>query len=498
MAYTPQQLAIIADLEASTDGSPIDVDDFLNGEAVEALTWNSRQSLEEALFTRLWHRVGQRYLKPALGILETDLENSVIIKLNQASTAYQMPPGGIPATDLNISWKAPVTNLTALNAVVSPLVGDVRYVNAEAEIFKFTGSQWERENQPAGGGGNNPLTTTGLNYGYLSGFVRNDNVVNAFSSGTIPCAASSTTYIEVSSGAIVSSTNAGFTSGKIPLAVVTTDATSITSFSDKRDALLALTGSGRLRINTFTAGSPTQAIFPLNFNASNPAELLLFANGTAIDPSYYSWTTPGNNLTISPALSAGTRLMVIGGEFLENPDQMGIMTHFEQIGISDGVTTDYQLPIDGPEEYVVLGYGQHAIRNLDYVRISLMGVPYIQFLPGRIPPTGVNILASVATFTSITPSVALLDHLAEDPDGHLGLDYAYKAGRIRSGATVVSVGASVITLTASSTNFIQCSSLGVVNANTVGFSVGNIPIAEVTTDALSILVANDKRTWLVV
>jgi hypothetical protein len=494
MAYTPEQLAIIAQLEGSVDGTPIDIDDFIDGENVEALTWNSRQSLDEALFTRIWSRIGERYLKPVLGVPEADLDNNVVVKLNAGYTAYQKPPGGIPASDLDISWKAPVANLTALNALTGNLDGDVRYVISEQELYKFVANKWLEVNDEEGGGSQDPSTTSGLTYGYRGGSVRIDNNLVFFSGGTIVLQANTLNYIEVDNSGVVTSNFIGFSSSRVPLAEVTTNGSSIVLVNDRRDALISglPAGGGRLKVNQFTAGSPTQSNFILDFS-SNPNEIMLFLDGTLVT-SNYNWTLIANNLNILPALDEGTVLTVVGAESVVNNSVAGAMGHLQLIGISDGIQTDYPLPGPGAEEFIVLGYAQQAIRNVDYIRITILGDPYIQFI--NIPPLGVYIHASVS-MNIATVDPALVGFLEENADFHSGLNYAFKAGRVRNGATVISVASGTILLTASSTNYVEVDNTGTVLANTVGFTIGAIPLALATTNATNITLVQDQRTWLV-
>lgn len=141
MAYTTEQQAKINELEASTDGTPIDVGVYFDGEPVAEETWNTRQSLLDGLFTRLWYRITQRYLKPALGIPKTDLTNNVQISLGAADTAYQKPGPGIPASDLNIRWRDPVANLAALPASGNT-TGDVRLTVDTGIIYWWDSSAW--------------------------------------------------------------------------------------------------------------------------------------------------------------------------------------------------------------------------------------------------------------------------------------------------------------------------------------------------------------------
>jgi hypothetical protein len=93
-------------------------------------------------------------------------------------------------------------------------------------------------------------------------------------------------------------------------------------------------------------------------------------------------------------------------------------------------------------------------------------------------------------------SLALAD-FAEDPDNHSGLDFAYKAGKIRDDNVVNIVSADTITLTDDDTNYIEIlPSTGVISANIIGFSPGKIPLFEVITVSAAIDTVTDKRAFI--
>lgn len=86
--------------------------------------------------------------------------------------------------------------------------------------------------------------------------------------------------------------------------------------------------------------------------------------------------------------------------------------------------------------------------------------------------------------------------LANDPSTTTGLTYGYRAGRIRSDNVVTDVVAGTVALTASATNYVECTPpTGVVTANTTGFTAGRLPMATVVTGVSSITTITDKRVW---
>jgi YD repeat-containing protein len=85
----------------------------------------------------------------------------------------------------------------------------------------------------------------GLNFYYKAGKVRNDSTIYETSSGHVTCASSQSNYIEVDpASGTVSVNQTGFTSGRIPLYLVVTGASGITTITDKRTWAIYGAGGG--------------------------------------------------------------------------------------------------------------------------------------------------------------------------------------------------------------------------------------------------------------
>ncbi len=82
---------------------------------------------------------------------------------------------------------------------------------------------------------------------------------------------------------------------------------------------------------------------------------------------------------------------------------------------------------------------------------------------------------------------------ANNPNTTSGLTYGYYGASIYSNGANVALANGTIALTASTTNYVQRTALGVVSVNTVGFTVGLIPMAQVVTGASTITSITDKR-----
>jgi len=89
-----------------------------------------------------------------------------------------------------------------------------------------------------------------------------------------------------------------------------------------------------------------------------------------------------------------------------------------------------------------------------------------------------------------------LQDYANDTGTTTGLTYGYKAGSIRSDIIISATSAGTVLLTASTTNYVEVSPLGVVSKNVIGFTSGAFPLAIVVTDVSSITSLTDKRGFV--
>lgn len=99
----------------------------------------------------------------------------------------------------------------------------------------------------------------------------------------------------------------------------------------------------------------------------------------------------------------------------------------------------------------------------------------------------------------ISDKTLLIDDLRDfAPSDGGGLDLSVAAGRIRNNITITDKAAQTVSLTASTTNYVELDSLGVASANTSAFTASRIPVAQVVTGVSTITTIADKRTWVVV
>lgn len=86
------------------------------------------------------------------------------------------------------------------------------------------------------------------------------------------------------------------------------------------------------------------------------------------------------------------------------------------------------------------------------------------------------------------------DQWANDPLLTAGLNYFYRGGVGWSGTLYTSVAAGSVALTDDDVNYVEHTLAGVVSANVVGFSVDQVPMAEVTTADGAITALVDRRS----
>lgn len=74
-----------------------------------------------------------------------------------------------------------------------------------------------------------------------------------------------------------------------------------------------------------------------------------------------------------------------------------------------------------------------------------------------------------------------------------GLIFGYYGGEMLVDGVLTNIADSTLTLTASVTNYVEATRAGVVSKNSTGFTAGQTPLYEVTTDTGSITAINDRR-----
>lgn len=116
--------------------------------------------------------------------------------------------------------------------------------------------------------------SSGLDFYYKGGKVRNDNVVTTTVDGYVTLANNDVSYIELNpADGVVSANTTGFTTGKIPLYQVTTSGGAITEALDKRAWLSAGSGEGGAGHTQNTDTGSTSPDFTLNQDeAGAPSE----------------------------------------------------------------------------------------------------------------------------------------------------------------------------------------------------------------------------------
>jgi hypothetical protein len=90
--------------------------------------------------------------------------------------------------------------------------------------------------------GRNYVTTSGLVWGYLGGRILVDGVSTLIGNATVTLTASTTNYVEVTRAGVVSVNTTAFTPGRIPLYVIVTGVSTVTSYNDVRPITVGTMG----------------------------------------------------------------------------------------------------------------------------------------------------------------------------------------------------------------------------------------------------------------
>ena len=116
-----------------------------------------------------------------------------------------------------------------------------------------------------------------------------------------------------------------------------------------------------------------------------------------------------------------------------------------------------------------------------------------------------DMLTSAAKSTTYTKVADRLEAIEQGQDvfssyyaqnlPHSGLNFKYKAGKVRNDAAITDTPAGQVALTNAATNYVEVNPAdGTVSANTTSFTSGRIPLYQVTTAGGAIGTVTDKRT----
>jgi hypothetical protein len=108
------------------------------------------------------------------------------------------------------------------------------------------------------------------------------------------------------------------------------------------------------------------------------------------------------------------------------------------------------------------------------------------------------------SFTSVAARLEEIEQLLAEMGGYYafdrkdGLNFYYKAGKVRNDSAIYDSPAGHVTCSAGQSNYVEVDPAnGNVSVNQTGFTAGRIPSYLVVTDASSITAITDKRTWAV-
>jgi hypothetical protein len=113
-----------------------------------------------------------------------------------------------------------------------------------------------------------PLTTVGLAYGYRGGIIWTGDVISKVPSGSVLVTASNVNYVERDAAGTVTANIVGWTSGRTPMAVVTTGVSAVTGVEDWRTyqskSATALASMHRLRVGPTDIAPASADAFAVN------------------------------------------------------------------------------------------------------------------------------------------------------------------------------------------------------------------------------------------
>jgi hypothetical protein len=188
---------------------------------------------------------------------------------------------------------------------------------------------------PSSFGGRHASACSGLTWGYYGGNFQSGGTNNAVANGTLTLAASTTNYVQAnpSTGAITSNTT-GFTSGYVQLYTIVTGATTVTSYTDLRQAIGAAGASGTVTSVAATGGLEVAAPGnPAITGSGTVRETMLLAGG-AVQTAAYTFVTGdrGKTLVMNSASAVSQALPAPTGTTATTNFPTGFFGWVENVG----------------------------------------------------------------------------------------------------------------------------------------------------------------------
>ena len=160
----------------------------------------------------------------------------------------------------------------------------------------------------------------GLNLTVAAGRIRNNNVITDKSPQTVALTLSTTNYVEIDGDGVATANLVGFTSGRIPIALVVTGVSTITTITDKRAWVDLGTAGGSL------SGSGTTNRVPRWTSSSALGDSNISQDGTTGALSFLKSQSPkvvaltdGANIATDASLGNEFRVTLAGNRTLDNP-----------------------------------------------------------------------------------------------------------------------------------------------------------------------------------
>lgn len=136
---------------------------------------------------------------------------------------------------------------------------------------------------------------------------------------------------------------------------------------------------------------------------------------------------------------------------------------------------------------------RRALRPLTDPAIDLDPVELLDDIYDQIAAGSVGITALAADVDALAKDGG---HFTQDANTTTGLTFGWKASRIDTGLTTVTVSAGTLLLSASANNYVEVDRAGTVSANTSGFTSGKKPLWLIVTGVSSITSVTSRKTLL--
>lgn len=378
--------------------------------------------------------------------------------------------------------------------------------------------------------------TSPTNANYLGGRLRQDTTIVDVASGSTAetITDNANNYIELDSTGVVSINTIGFTSGKIPLYLVVAASGVITSIDDKRAWIVfSASSSGLTDFVATDGGGLTLNITSGKLRVNNRT---LSVSGTALTlidncDNYIGVDNYGNFFQDSTDVTAITTVNIDTVPLWKVTTSSGSITSITDLRVVINFDSDKNFKITYNSEStsvnveaggVIIGNSYQLIGSAGLTLSAGYNWIYVDLENNVLAVTTTNPLQDAdalhnkyvlyklhvvsgnidTDFTDFRKLSTLNSGIPSDLkvySTNSGLNIKVLGGKIRVDSTIIDVApSSVFPVTDNTTNYVQVDSSGSVTFNSVGFTLGTLPLATVVTSGGNVTSVTDARAWLIV